>query len=237
MGFGDLGKKSVLKRTKIEYSEAEPLVRKLASYPITIDLLEDLFEINDRLLHDNDFIKKIEKQFPKDNELLERIFLNYLSAKGGALPKITSKRRFSTLCNAYISFNQSLIEENRSLDLPKKLMSLYIFGQYKAVSIDNRSLGSKDIFTERLKVISQCGKYVSIPSMIDKKQTFSAFASYDNANRVYNTIINSGGTDDDQICLLYWGLVFLALLNKDVHPLMREYFLTLSDKTLSLIHI
>ena len=44
MGFGDLGKKSVLKRTKIEYSAAEPLADKIASHPITIDLIEDLFD-------------------------------------------------------------------------------------------------------------------------------------------------------------------------------------------------
>ena len=43
--------------------------------------------------------------------------------------------------------------------------------------------------------------------------------------------INSGGTDDDQICLSYWGLVLLALLNKEVNPLIGEYFLTLSDET------
>ena len=48
--------------------------------------------------------------------------------------------------------------------------------------------------------------------------------------RAYKVIINSGGTDDDQICLSYWGLVFLALLNKEVNPLIGEYFLTLSDE-------
>jgi len=66
--------------------------------------------------------------------------------------------------------------------------------------------------------------------MIDKKQKFSDFASYDNAMRAYNAITSSDGKDDEQICLLYWGLVFLALLNKDVNPLVRDYFLTLSDE-------
>ena len=66
--------------------------------------------------------------------------------------------------------------------------------------------------------------------MIDKKQKFSDFATYGNAMRACNTIINSESTDDDQICLLYWGLVFIALLNKEVNPLMREYFLSLPDE-------
>ena len=231
MGFSDLGKKSILKRTKIEYSKAEPLAQKVASYPITIDLIEDLFEINDKLLLDINFIKKIEKQFPTDNDLLEKIFLNYLNDTGGALPKDTSKRSFSALCEAYISFNQSLIEENRSLYFLQKLTNLYVFGQYKDISTDNALLDSQDIFTDRLKVISQCDTYAAIPYMIDKKQKFSAFATYDNALRAYTTIINSEGTDDDQICLLYWGLVFIALLNKEINPKIREYFLTLSDET------
>ena len=67
--------------------------------------------------------------------------------------------------------------------------------------------------------------------MIDKKQKFSDFASYDNAMRAFNAITSSGGKDDEQICLLYWGLVFLALLNKEVNPLIRDYFLTLPDET------
>ena len=111
MGFGDLGKKSVLKRTKIEYSEAEPLARKIASYPITIDLIEDLFEINSSLLLDINFIKKVEKQLPTNDDLLEKILLKYLIDTEGELPKVTSERSFSALCKAYISFNQILIEE------------------------------------------------------------------------------------------------------------------------------
>ena len=230
MGFGDLGKKSTLQRTKIEYSAAEPLADKIASYPITTDLIEDLFEINDKLLIDINFIKKIEKQFPTDNDLLERIFRHYLNDTGGELPKITSGRNVSALCKAFISFNQSLIEENKSLYFRIKLKNLYIFGQYKDISLDNTSLVSKDIFTDRVKVISQCSKYSAIPYMIDKKQKFSVFATHDNAMRAYNTITRCCGTDDDQICLLYWGLVFLALLNKQVNPLLREYFLTLPDE-------
>ena len=230
MGFGDLGKKSILTRTKIEYSASDPLARKIASYPITIDLIEDLFEINDKLLRNNDFIKKIEKQLPTGSGLLERIFLNYLSEAEGGLPKISSKRSFSALCKAYTSFNQSLIEENGSLFCSTKLTNLYTFGQYKDISLDDTPLDSKDVFTDRLKVISQCGKYSAIPYMIDKKKKFSGFATYDNAMRACNTIINSESTDDDQICLLYWGLVFIALLNKEVNPLMREYFLSLSDE-------
>ena len=231
MGFGDLGKKSVLKRTKIEYSAAEPLADKIASHPITIDLIEDLFDINDKLLLNINFIKKIEKQFPTDTDLLEKIFLNYLNDTEGALPKITSEESFFALCKAYVSFNQALNEENKSLDFRNRLKNLFIFGQYKNISLDSESLESRDIFTDRLKVISQCSKYSSIPGMIDKKQKFSAFATYDNALRAYTTIINSEGTDDDQICLLYWGLVFIALLNKEINPKIREYFLTLSDET------
>ena len=231
MGFSDLGKKSILKRTKIEYSAAEPLADKVASCTITIDLIEDLLDINDKLLLDINFIKRVEKQFPTDNDLLEKIFLNYLNDTEGALPKITSKRSFSALCKAYISFNQVLVEENKSLHFRNKLKNLYIFGHYKNISLDNASLDSQDIFTDRLKVISQCNKYSSIPSMIDKKQKFSAFATYDNSMRAYNTITNSGGSDDDQICLSYWGLAFIALLNKEVNSLIREYFLALSDES------
>lgn len=231
MGFGDLGKKSILRRTKIEYSAAEPLADKIAFYPITIDLIEDLFDINDKLLLNINFIKKIEKQFPEDADLLEKIFLNYLNDTEGALPKITSEGSFFALCKAYVCFNQDLYEENKSLSFRNKLKNLFIFGQYKHISLDNEPLKSSDIFTDRLKVISQCSKYSAIPGMIDKKQKFSVFATGDNAMRAYKVITNCGGTDDDQICLSYWGLVFLALLNKEVNPLIREYFLTLPDET------
>ena len=147
MGFGDLGKKSTLKRTKIEYLASEPLARKIGSYPITIDLIEDLFDINDKLLLDINFIKKIEKQFPTDNDLLEKIFFNYLNETEGALPKITSDGSFSALCKAYTSFNQSLINDNKSLPLRSKLKNLFVFGQYKNISLENESLESRDIFT------------------------------------------------------------------------------------------
>ena len=231
MGFGDLGKKSILKRTKIEYSASEPLARKIASYPITSDLIEDLFDINDKLLLDINFIKKIEKQFPTDNDLLEKIFLNYLNETEGALPKITSDGSFSALCKAYTSFNQSLINDNKSLPLRSKLKNLFVFGQYKNISLENESLESRDIFTDRIKVISQCNRYSSISGMIEKKQKFSAFGNYDNAIRAYNTITNFDGSDRNQICLSYWGLVFIALLNKEVNPLIQDYFSSLPHET------
>jgi len=231
MGFGDLGKKSTLKRTKIEYLASEPLARKIGSYPITIDLIEDLFDINDKLLLDINFIKKIEKQFPTDNDLLEKIFFNYLNETEGALPKITSDGSFSALCKAYISFNQSLINDNKSLHLRNRLKNLFVFGQYKNISLDNELLESRDIFTDRLKLISQCNKYSSIPGMIKKMQNFYVFANYDNAIRAYNTIINFDGSDRNQICLSYWGLLFIALLNKDVNPRIQAYVLTLPDET------
>ena len=115
--------------------------------------------------------------------------------------------------------------------LLQRVRNLFVFGQYKNISSDTALLDAKGIFDDRLKVISQCSKYSAIPYMIDKKQKFSDFASYDNAMRAYNAITSSGGKDDEQICLLYWGLVFLALLNKEVNPLVRDYFLTLSDET------
>ncbi|TOP61288.1 hypothetical protein, partial [Vibrio parahaemolyticus] len=67
MGFRDLGKKYVLTRTKIEFSGVKPLSSVICSYPVTMDLIQDLFEIEDDILLDVFFIKKIEKEF-SDNE-------------------------------------------------------------------------------------------------------------------------------------------------------------------------
>lgn len=231
MGFGDLGKKHILTRTKIQYSKTDPLSDIVASLPITIDLVRDLLEINDQLLVDASFIKRIEKEHPQNGELLSDVYLNYLINTEGAIPKITSNKSFSALYQAAISFNRSLTENNQNLYFPKVLTNLYVYGFYKDLSLDIAPLESKDVFIDRLKVISQCDKYTAIPYMIDKKEKFIPFSKNTNSLRAYNTIVKTEGSDKDQICLLYWGLVLISLLNKNVNPLIREYFSALPDES------
>ncbi|TOJ94285.1 hypothetical protein CGI28_26625, partial [Vibrio parahaemolyticus] len=65
-------------------------------------------------------------------------------------------------------------------------------------------LYSKNVFIERLKVISQCNKYFAIQYMINKKEKFAPFATYENSSRAYKTILNIDVAGDKLINLLYW---------------------------------
>ncbi|WP_273987233.1 hypothetical protein [Vibrio parahaemolyticus] len=233
MGFRDLGKKYVLTRTKIEFSGVRPLSSVICSYPVTMDLIQDLFEIEDDILLDVSFIKKIEKEFSDNEGLMKGVYFNFLKKTDGEIPKITSKRSFSALVLANNEFQEFLLKENKSLYLSNEITHLYIFGFYKNISIDTTLLDSKNVFIERLKVISQCNKYFAIQYMINKKEKFAPFATYENSLRAYKTILNIDVAGDKLINLLYWGLVFTALLNKDVNSKMQEYFSSLPEETYS----
>ncbi len=230
MGFRDLGTKKVLPRTKIEFSEAEPLKHKIEFYPITVELVVDIFEFQNDLLLDISFIQKIERALPGEDELIKSLYLNYIVSKSGEVPRITSQRSFSALNLANKEFQSFLTKENQSIYFSNRLVNLFVYGFYRELSIDDNPVDSKSVFLERLRVIKQCEKYAAIPYMIDKKDRFTPFATHENSLRAYKTIASIKATDDDQISLLFWGLVFIALLNEKTNPLMRQFFLELPDK-------
>lgn len=230
MGFSDLGKKKQLNRTRIEFSNAEPLSIILKSHPINHELLLDLFEEKDAVLLDTAFLKRVEKEAELDDKVLSDLYFNHLVLAGGRLVKVTSNRSFQALLEAYKKFSQCLLTEDKEIGFQDKLIGLYLFGFYKDIAIENSDTTSRAEYNARLNVIAQCSKYTSMPGMIGKKEKFIAVASTNMANRALDTIKSMGETNTQYINLLYWGLVFVALLNDEVNPDMQNYFMTQYSK-------
>lgn len=225
MGFGDLGKKDRLKRTGIEFSKADPLSRVLKLHAITEDLLLDLFDGGYGVLRDEAFLKRVEKEAKIDETTFSTLYFHCLVLSDGRPPKITSNRSFSALLKAYNAFSEYLIKEDKEIGFQEKLVCVYLFGFYKKVSIFDSEVVSRPVYADRLKVVSQCNKYSAIPYMIDKKDKFLLFANKENSSRAVEAIKRIGDPDIRYLDLLYWGFVFLALLNEEVNPEIRDYFL------------
>ena len=197
----------------------------MISYPINQDLLLDLFDEGDGVLRDVSFLKRVEKEIKIDDQVLSELYFNHLVLAGGRLPKITSKRSFIALIEAYKKFSKFLLSESKEIGLQDKLISIYLFGFYKDIAIKNSETISKTDYDQRLKVISQCNKYTAIPYMIEKKEKFIPIASQDMSARALETIKNIGEPSIWCSNLLYWGLVFVALLNEGVNSEIQDYFM------------
>jgi hypothetical protein len=85
-----------------------------------------------------------------------------------------------------------------------------------------------DLFNKRQEVVSQCSAYVNIPNMLKKKERFLPFCDDETAERLY-TLITKIPHNDEQLDLLFWGFVFITLLNIKTNKKIIYYFEKLED--------
>ncbi|GEM_PF-6665973 len=234
MGFGDLGKKYRLERSGIEYSAVKPFYEVIESIELTEDIIQDVLDIVEKEFdnHDGnnpaiifDILNTI-KKFPDSEKLfLRQIYYHLL--RFSVLPKITDSRSLEVLNLAYRDINNNLDRRYPYISL-SRLQALFLFGYYDNIKIDSSLTVDIDLFRQRLKVVGQCCRYTSVPGMLKKREQFSPFSDNETSERLY-VLITKIPHNDEELDLLFWGYVFIVLLNTNTSTKIISYFEKLPD--------
>ncbi len=234
MGFSSLGKKYKLKRSGVEYSEAEPFYEVIEKIELredvildVLDLVEEKFDNYDGDNSDRVYrILSVIKKFPDYKVLfLKEVYYHLLRLS--VIPKITTNESLKRLSEAYRDINNKLDKKYPYISI-QKLETLFLFGYYSNIKIDDSLTIDIDIFNKRRKVVLQCSKYSNIPSMLKKKEQFLSFCDDETSERLYILIIKIPH-NDESLELIFWAYVFITLLNSTTKSKIIEYFENLED--------
>lgn len=219
----------------------------LANLELSDVIIEDILEIEDlayenglpparELLH---FLDCIKKQKLSSDKYTKRVYFHIL--RQGKIVKNCKKDDFVLLCEAYEKIQKLLLEGAKPQKVQfDKYTGLLLFGRYKDLKIE-KSFPTYDEYKIYLKIFTQCHKYTKLANMSKKRDKFLPFATNEKiVKRLFDIfeITNFQHSEpfvsEDYISykttnLLFWGLIFIVLLNPEKHDILVEKFLKLED--------